>query len=239
MSRLHIATRGTSNWRARLGNPEKHWKRTASAMETAVSWESAASRESGLPGPVEAIFCASEFAAPHLLLAVAEHKVRLAGRGGVAQCDVWGLVRTAVGTVSLSVEAKANECFGGADECLGNWLVAKSSAKLNREKRWECIRQHLPSRREGAYDRVAYQLLQRSAAAVIEARRFRLQHAAVVIQSFNCPEKSFNAYAHFCEVVGIPAARGAMHITQAEEIRLGIGWADCPYGTDAQFAKVL
>src|SRR5262245_14877274 len=107
MSRLHIATRGIGSWRERLANPNRHWRRLRSAFETAVSWEWAARRRrpSQLPEPIERLFLASEFTEPTLLIAVAEHQVELAGRGNDSQCDVWGLVRTEQGTISLSVEA--------------------------------------------------------------------------------------------------------------------------------------
>ncbi len=39
MSRLHIATRGICNWRQRLASPDRQWKRSYSAFETAVSLE--------------------------------------------------------------------------------------------------------------------------------------------------------------------------------------------------------
>ena len=109
MSHIHITTRSASDWRCQLGNPEKHWKRKASAMETAVSWEVVVEKASGLPKPIASLFIASILSNPKLLLAVSEHKVPLAGIGGASQCDVWALVMTNAGTVSMAVEAKAQE----------------------------------------------------------------------------------------------------------------------------------
>ncbi len=102
MSLIHIATRCSGDWRSRLGDPEKHWKRGYSAMETAVSWENAAHAPNGLPQQIADLFQAGEMKDPTLLLAVAEHKVPLEGKGGDAQCDVWALVGTNAGVVSLS-----------------------------------------------------------------------------------------------------------------------------------------
>jgi hypothetical protein len=143
MGRLHIGTRSASDWRDRLGAPERHWKRGFSAMETAVSWECAGRVESGLPEAVEKVFSESEFGIPKLLLAIAEHKVRLDGKGAAAQCDVWALIKTGAGTVSLAVEAKADEPFGAGNEALAKWLKSGKS-ELNRHARWAHLKEHLP-----------------------------------------------------------------------------------------------
>ena len=47
-----------------------------------------------------------------LIFAVAEHKVELPGRGPASQSDVWAVVKTKTGMLSLTVEAKAEEKFG-------------------------------------------------------------------------------------------------------------------------------
>ncbi len=241
MNRLHIATRGACDWRLRLGDPEKHWKRRASAMETAVSWQNASRTTHGLPQPIADAILASDFGEAKLLLAVAEHKVRLEGMGGDAQCDVWALLDTRKGTTSLSVEAKAKEPFGDNNQVLANWLHGGKSvnSKLNREKRWEDIRKNLPARELGAYDSVPYQILQRCAAAVIEARRFRLAQAIFLVQSFNAIESSFEHYSMFASVLGLPATRGRLEFTNVAEIRLAIGWVDCCFATDSQLAAAF
>lgn len=92
---------------------------------------------------------------------------------------------------------------------------------------------------KGAYDAVPYQILQRCAAAVIEARRFGLGHAAFVVQAFHCPPKSFEMFSLFCKAVDAPAERGRMVFAQAGEIRLGIGWADCDFATDKEMSSAL
>ena len=83
-----------------------------------------------------------------------------------------------------------------------------------------------------------YQVLHRCAAAVIEARRLRLPNAAFVVQSFGAPAESFEAFARFCQAVDLKAERSKMCVTQVREIRLGIGWAECPFASDAEIASV-
>ncbi len=234
MSRLCISTRGIASWQGRLASPERQWKRGFSAFETAVSWELAASRQSGLPGPVEELFQDSIYGAPVLVFAVAEHKVDLPGGNTASQSDVWAVVKTSVGMLSLTVEAKAKEAFG--DEILEKWLDAGQTERsiVNRKERWQYLRSHLP--KSDCLLQVRYQMLHRCAASVIEARRLGIQHAAFVVQAFSTPAKSFSDYVVFCEALGLPAARSSMGTVSVDGISLSIGWADCPLATDGEIA---
>lgn len=240
MSRLHISTRGIGSWRERLASPDRHWRRERSAFETAVSWEWAALRRrpSQLPEPIERLFLAGGFGDPTLLIAVAEHQVELAGRGNDSHCDVWGLVGTTVGTVSLSVEAKAQERFG--NETLQEFLTGGTSpgSPANRQARWTDIEGHLPTPATGDYLNIRYQLLHRCATAVIEARRLRLRHAAFVVQAFGSPPERADEFTAFCAVMGITPRPQTLTPVNVNDVRLDVGWADCPFATDQQVAAV-
>jgi Domain of unknown function (DUF6946) len=237
MNRLNIATRGIGSWRERLANPELHWKREFSAFETAVSWEFASNSESGLPGSIDKLFRESDYGEPTLVSAVAEHKVDLPGGNAASQSDVWAIVRTSLGMVSLTVEAKAKESFG--DEILEGWLVAGETelSTNNRKKRWEYVQAHLP--KSDSLLQVRYQILHRCAASVIEAKRLGFRHAAFIVQAFNTPANSFEDYAVFCKALEIPAVRGSMTTTSVRAVSLGIGWADCPLATDAEVVATV
>jgi hypothetical protein len=237
MNRLHIATRGVCNWRERLASPDRQWKRGFSAFETAVSWELASSGESGLPAFIDRLFRENNYDKPVLMFAVAEHKVDLPGGNAASQCDVWAIVNTSAGMLSLTVEAKASEACG--DEILEKWLVAGETERAigNRKNRWEWdyVQSHLPN--SDSLLQVRYQMLHRCAASVIEAKRLGFQHAAFVVQAFNTPDKSFQDYAVFCQALRIPAVRGSMATTSSVDgISLSVGWADCPLSTDAEIA---
>jgi hypothetical protein len=240
MNRLSVETCGISNWRERLARPDSQWKRSYSAFETAVSWENAGREPAGLPKPVGDLFRGSIFGEATLLLAIAEHRVQLVGGSADSQCDVWALLNTAAGGLSLSVEAKANEAFGQGNESLQDWLIAGGSerSRRNRENRWEHISAHLPRMAQDAYSLVPYQLLHRCAAAVIEAKRFRLTSAAFIVQAFGAPDESLEAFGRLCRVMSVDVRRGQMQVTSVEGIRLGVGWVDCPFATDAEVAGV-
>jgi hypothetical protein len=241
MNRISTATRGVCNWRDRLANPDRQWRRGFSALETAVSWEGADDVAGWLPEPIARVFEGTPYQHPELLMAIAEHKVALDGTGGDSQCDVWALLKTPVGGLSLSVEAKASEAFGDRNKSLADWLAAGESkrSEQNRQTRWQSVKRRLPPIPDDAYRGIAYQLLHRCAAAVVEARRFQLQHAAFVVQAFDSPAESFQEFAKMCRVMGIPAERGRMHLTAVENVSLGIGWADCSNATDQQIAALV
>lgn len=206
-------------------------------METAVSWEVASNSKSGLPEPIDKLFRDSNYGEPVLVFAVAEHKVDLPGGNAPSQCDVWAVVKTSVGMLSLTVEAKAREAFG--DEVLEKWLVAGGTegSISNRKTRWDYVRSHLPE--SVSFLQVRYQMLHRCAASVIEARRLGFQHAAFVVQAFNTPAKSFQDYAVFCQALKIPAARGSMGTTSVDGISLSVGWADCPLASHEEVAATV
>ena len=239
MSRLLTHTRGLGSWRERLASPDRQWKRGFSAFETAVAWESASASRSGLPLPLETLLRKNGFGEPVLLLAVAEHKVDLPGGNAASQSDVWAIINTQAGLLSLTVEAKAREAFG--DEILGKWLEAgKSELSIeNRKIRWNHIRVNLPA--ADSYHEVRYQILHRCAASVIEAKRLGSPHAAFVVQAFgepdtDKPDVNFAAFEMFCTAVRLPAVRGSLSTTSVDGISLSIGWIDCPVATDAAVA---
>lgn len=242
MGKLFVATRGPCIWRERLADPGRQWKRKYSAFETAVSWEIAGGSTSGIPPEIEEVLTKADFLNPSLLLGIAEHQVPLDGGTACSQCDVWALVDTDRGKLSLSVEAKAKEPFGTGNQSLSEWLVAgkgKNSAE-NRANRWRAIRRFLPPADDHAYDAVAYQILHRCAAAVIEVQRFGLDHAAFVVQAFGeTPESSLTAYSKFCHAAGTESREDTMATVTVNNITLGIGWVASPLASDQQIAKIF
>ena len=234
MNRLCIATRGLGSWREQLASPDRQWKRGYSAFETAVSWERAADTSSGVPDPIARLFRESVHGEPLLIFAVAEHKVELPGGRAASQSDLWAVVRTSIGMLSLTIEAKANEFFG--DDELEQWLIAgKSEESLaNRKQRWEYVQTHLP--KSDSFSRVRYQILHRCAVSVIEAKRLGFKQAAFVVQAFGSPAKSFDDYTAFCRALGLQASRERLSTALVEDISLSIGWADCPLATNEDIA---
>jgi hypothetical protein len=111
------------------------------------------------------------------LLALPEHKVPLLGGNRDSQNDVFALIRYGGATCAATIEGKVNEPFGPT---VGEWLTAPSDGKLVR-MRHICDVLGLA---ETPPAHIRYQLLHRTASAVIEAKRFKTDEAAMIVHSF-------------------------------------------------------
>jgi len=212
MSRILIPTRSPDDWRALLASPETQWRDGFSAMSAAKSWEAAR----GLPQEIATLLSGA-----NLLLAIPEHKVALPGGGRESQCDVFALVRLTTGTCAMAVEAKVDEPFGPT---IGDWMTGASlgkSARLGFLCDLLGLREPDPGLR--------YQLLHRTAAAVLEARRFGTAQAAMVVQSFSPTHRWFADFAAFAAALGHIAAIGTpIHHVLPDRMPLILGWVSSP-----------
>ncbi len=214
-TRIYLPSRGAEDWRALLADPKKHWRSGFSAMTLARCWEAA----DGLPPEIAAMF--AEFGAkPELLVGLPEHKVPLPGSNrGDSQSDLFAIVRVGDKTIAATIEGKVDEAF---DKTLANWLVNASPGKRERLA-YMCdllgLTQPLPGD-------VYYQLIHRTAAAVIEARRFKTDAACMIVHSFSPTGKWFDAFERFAAMLGVPAKLGKLlHVRPNDVLPLYIGWA--------------
>lgn len=213
MDKIYISSRGADDWRQFLADPVKHWKSRYSAKEAALSWEGASPNL-----PPEFIAILGQEA--ELLLAIPEHKVALPGGRRESQCDVFALVGVNDKLISLAVEAKVNEPFGPT---INEWLESASTGKTARLKFiCDLLGCELPA------GHLRYQLLHRTAAAILEARRFRTQHAAMIIQSFSPSHKWFEDFEAFCGFLGSEVVLNEpVEFTLPNAVTLTLGWAAC------------
>src|SRR5688500_16409156 len=94
MKRLFVPTEGAASWRGLLADPVKHWKRGASALELAASWERAARTERGLPKEVAAVLDRHRSTrGGSLLFGIPEHQVPLPGGSRPSQTDLWAVLK--------------------------------------------------------------------------------------------------------------------------------------------------
>lgn len=214
MNSIYIPTAGPVDWQRFLAEPEKHWKPGFSAHALATCWETA----NGLPEEVGNLF-APHFREVELLLAVPEYKVRLPGGGKDSQNDLFCLLRADGSTIALMVEGKVDEPF---DKPLAAWLMNASVGKLERLS--------YIARTLGLSEPIAttiwYQLLHRTASAVITARRFGATKGAMVVHSF-APMKSWLAeFKAFVGLWGISIEHDQMvRIVLPDGFELFLGWA--------------
>jgi len=234
VSRIVAESLGTAVWRAGLADPNLHWKRGRSAWEAAVSWESRRTSPSGLPEEIEvALVRHPSLQRATLLLGIVEHTVILDDPKRPSQNDLWGVLLTDAGHVSMAVEAKAGEDF---DKTLGVWLKSDSEGK---EKRLAFLCNHL-GLREDPPDALRYQLFHRSVSAVLEARRWRFPAALMLVQSFEESRTSWQDYAAFASFLGLDARRNDVSGPRTfDGIALFLAWVDSPKADDRRAASAV
>jgi hypothetical protein len=220
MAKIYVPSEGLEDWRHFLAEPDRQWATGFYAKTVAHCWEEA----KGIPPKVAAIL--EPLGPPELLIAIPEHKVPLPGaRRGESQNDLFMLARAGTQTVAVAVEGKVNEPFG---QPLTEWLVNASPGKHERLA-FLCellgLTQPLPGD-------VHYQLLHRTASAVIEARRFKTDVAAMIVHSFSSERKWFDAFARFTALFGANAEPNkliALRLQTSPALYSGWACGDCEF----------
>lgn len=215
MPHIYVPARSADDWTPLLADPVKHWRTGYSARALAHSWQDAG----GLPMEVKEAFAGNEYLAGiQLLLALPEHQVPLVGGSRPSQNDIWALARAGNELVSIAVEGKVAEPFGPT---LSEWLAEGSTGKA---ARLAFLRRELNLNEELA-GTIRYQLLHRTASAIIEAKRFGAPHAVMLVHSFSPSRDWLPDYEQFAKLLRAESAintvvsagtRGGVH--------LHIGW---------------
>ena len=215
MSRILAPSAGPDDWKRLLASAD-HWRTGYSARSLAHSWHDAAG---DFPSEIRSLLDTSPlFTSAELLLAVPEHKVPLPGVGKASQTDLWFLGRTESALVSCAVEGKVAEPFGPTIE---DWLAEGGD---NRAKRLTGLCQLLGI--ESVDSRVRYQLIHRTASAILEAKRFLARHALLIVHSFSQADDWYDDFATFAQSLGAVPAKGRLvQVPGRTEPTLHIGWA--------------
>lgn len=206
---------GSQDWKALLADPEKHWASGYSARSLAHSWENAY----GFPSEVAAVLSQnSSLRGIEPLLIFPEWKVPLPGRITASQNDAWVLAKCESGLVSIAIEGKVEEPF---DKSIGDWIAGSSPGKLVRLNfltELLGITQPIPNT-------VYYQLLHRTASAVVEAERFGATQAAMLVHSFSPTNRWFEEYKAFVALLGATAEPGKLTTVKARNnLPLHLAW---------------
>lgn len=231
--RIYAPAAGLQTWRNGLADPETQWVRTKSAFETAVFWEVGARGPRGLHSRLIDLLDQEDLLKQSELVAsFPEHRVRLPGGSTASQSDVWAILSTPRGLVSVAVEGKAGETFGGT---VGEWRTAPSEGKM---KRLAFLCEHL-GLADGVSDSIRYQLLHRTVSAILEADRIGAIAAAVIVLSFTEDAKSKDDFCAFGTCLRTDVVAGRLCRATAPSRRpLFLGWLDVPPCTDADIAAV-
>lgn len=221
VTRVSIPARTAADWRPLLARPELHWKAGRSAhAPLAHAWQRAAAEApGGLPSEVRAVLAQRPaFAEIRALLVVPEHVTPLPGGSAGSHTDALVLARAVDGLAVIAVEGKVDESFGPT---VAEWRVDASPGK---EERLAYLLgvvglDHAPGE-------VRYQLLHRTAAALLEADAFAATHAVVLIHAFGNTSTGFDDFAAFVALFGVEARPGALaSVARGDGRWLHFGWA--------------
>jgi hypothetical protein len=205
-----------------LGKPT-HWKQGRSAKAVADSWFTA----NDLPPRVRAVVeQAEEFRSAELIDAWLERCTDLGdGRGTPSQSDLLAILGLKGEIAVMGVEAKVNESFG---PFVSEWIGDGSEGKARRLQ----MLCDLFGLDPDVVGHLRYQLFHRTAAAILEARRYRATKAVMLVQSF-CPDATGLAdYVAFFSAIGVRGAGRDQLSSQLNIGRVGFwtGWVsdECP-----------
>lgn len=214
MGKIYVPSKGPDEWRELLADRDKHWKPKYSAHALAHCWEKA----NGLPVEISHLF-APQFSIVELLLAIPEYKVALPGGGRESQNDLFCLLKADGQLMALMVEGKVDEPF---DRSVGDWLVDASPGK---RERMSFLCQTLGLSEPVPPD-IRYQLLHRTASALITAKRFGAGKAAMIVHSFSPSRKWLADYQAFVRLWGIETEPSRLEAVKVPDGRdLLLGWA--------------
>ena len=196
MGKFFVPTAGADDWKGLLASPERHWRKGYSARALASSWEDAGD----FPSEVQQVFSECEFPVlqdMQLLLGFPEYQVPLRGGRAASQNDIFvlGKSKQRGQLIAITVEGKVAESF---DVTVSEWLEGASQGKLTRLK-YLC---GLLGLVEESLGDVRYQLLHRTASALILAERFNASAALMLVHSFSQEHEWFEDYQRFLGLFG-------------------------------------
>ncbi len=162
-------------------------------MTAAAAWEAAADR---LPSEITLLLESSQeplLRDQRLLLALPEWQVALPGGVTSSSTDVLAVCRNELGLCILGVEAKVLEDFGP--------LLAKkrSEASSGQSVRLDYLHGLLGVDRFD--DNIRYQLLHRTASALLTAREFHATAAVMLVHAFDTPAQRRSDFTAFAQAM--------------------------------------
>lgn len=227
MKRIVIPTRSGSDWQRLLAKPTLHWKKGASAMTAAASWEAASS---SLPTEIALLLETSGeevLRSQRMLVAMPEWEVQLEGGETTSNTDVLAICRNDSGLCVIAVEAKVLEDFG---PLLSEKRKNASSGQVARLNYL-----HSLLKVDHFADTVRYQLLHRTASALLTGREFHAKAAVMLVHAFGCPPARRVDFEAFASAVNARVIAPQFYLVPGfDSPALYLAWCE----GDAQFLQV-
>ena len=214
-----------------LGAPT-HWKQGCSAKSLADSWFHA----NDVPPRVRSVLNQSDDLLDcELVDAWLERETDLGDRQGRhSQTDLLAILGLRTGLAVLGIEAKVTESFG---PLVSKWLAEDSLGKRRRLAKLSATL----GMDHGSVLNQRYQLLHRTVAVVLEAKRYRTNRAIVLVQSF-CPHKTgFDYFSAFVHAMGyqVPCSDRLTEARRVDGITLSFGWVSDEVPEDLSWTGFL
>ena len=219
MKRIFVPTRSGSDWQPLLAKPTKHWKKRKSAMTAAACWEATPST---FPSELSKVLNASgdaDLVDLKLLAAMPEWTTLLVGGDTASQTDVLALARNDRGLCVVAVEAKVDEDFGPT---LGDKRKNPSPGQTERLGHLQRLLGvgELP-------DDIRYQLVHRTASAILVAQEFHARTAVMLVHSFGSRDNlraDFDAFGKAMN--GAKIVDNVLIVPSMDRPRLFLIWCD-------------
>lgn len=188
-------------------------------MTAAACWEAAngklppeITRQLNATGEPHLVGC-------ELLVAIPEWEVALPGGTTTSHTEVMAICRNDAGLCVIGVEAKVLEDFG---PLLGE---KRASASTGQKERLAYLHQLLGVAR--FEDQIRYQLLHRTASALLTASQFHANVAVMLVHAFDCPPDRRSDFAAFAEAMrGHSIAPGVFRVTRDNGPQLYLAWCN-------------
>lgn len=215
--RLHVPLRAPEDVIPHLGAPY-HWKEGRSAKSLVDQWWAA----NDIPRSVCALLDQSSiWRSAELIDAFVERRTDLRdSRPSPSQSDLLALVGLKDELGVVAIEAKVDEGF---DITVDEWRARPSVGKDARLAKL-CALFGLDQATVGT---LRYQLLHRTASAVIEAKRYRAQQAAMIVQSWSARHDGYDDYARFLVALGVTNTEPGRFCgsVAVDGVALSVGWS--------------
>lgn len=200
MKRVYLPTESAEDWKTLLADPEKQWKTGYSAKSLAEDWESTI----GFPKSVKNVFDNSRdvnIVSLEQLFSFPEYKVALPGGSKASQNDLYVLSKNQSGLMCIMIEGKVEESF---DKLVVKWSNGVSNGIDNARLKYLIDLLGLTNQKKEVL-KVRYQLLHRTASAIIEAQRTDSKQAMMMVHSFSKKNSWFDDYKSFLKLFNLSA----------------------------------
>jgi hypothetical protein len=220
MKRIFVPTQSASDWQHLLAKPDLHWKHGASAMTAAACWEAA---DGALPPELTTLLDASadpRLVGLRLVAAFPEWLTALPGGITTSQTDVLAICRNDRGVCVIGVEAKVLEDFGPVVS-----TKRTESASVGQIERLDYL--HKLLRVDRFDDSIRYQLLHRTASALLTAQELHAAASVMLVHAFGAPADRRADFEAFRIAMGaVEVAPSLYRVLSWEQPAFFLAWCD-------------